>query len=80
MVGASDDAELIIHYTSRGFHEYQKIWSPPNFWQTLNIKHDKIKLSDPYAMGFMVKSKKNLKALLSSDIFLKKYPNSVNIS
>ena len=31
VVGASDDAELIIHYTSRGFHEYQKIWSPPNF-------------------------------------------------
>ena len=51
MVGTSDDAELMIHCTSNRFHEYQKIWSPPNFRQKLNIKRDKIKLFDPYAIG-----------------------------
>ena len=79
VVGTSDDVELVIRCTSRGFHKYQKIWSP-KFGQKLNIKRDKINLFDPYAMRLYCEIKGKIEVLLSSDIFLKKYPNFVNIS
>ena len=50
MAGTSDDDELVTHYTSRGFHKYQKMWAP-NFGQKLNIKREKTNLFYPYAMG-----------------------------
>ena len=46
----SNDVELVIECTSRGFHEYRKNWSP-KFGQKLNIKRDKINLFDPYTIG-----------------------------
>ena len=76
MEGAPDDTEHVIYCASRVFHEYRKIWLP-KFGQKLYIKRDKINLFDPYAI---VKSKRKLKVLLSSDTFLGKYPNFVNIS
>ena len=79
VVETSDDVELVIHCASRGFHEYQKIWSP-KFGQKLNIKPDQINLFNPYAIGLYCEIKGKLKVLLSSDIFLKRYPDFVNIS
>ena len=46
----SNDVELVIQCTSRGFHEYRKNWSPKS-GQKLNIKRDKINLFDPYTIG-----------------------------
>ena len=72
MTETPDDAELVI--------QYQKIWSP-KFEQKLNIK------CDTYLMhmlwDFVLKSQEKLKVLLSSlssDIFLEKYSDFVNIS
>ena len=70
------DDEVVIH---EEVFEYRKIWSP-NFGQKLNIKRGKINIFDPYAMGLYSEIKEKLKVLLSSDIFLAKYPDFINIS
>ena len=62
VVETSDDVELVIHCASRGFHEYQKIWSP-KFGQKLNIKPDQINLFNPYAIGLYCEIKGKIKSL-----------------
>ena len=77
--GTSDDAELVALWALSGFQEYRKIWSPKS-GQKLNIKHDKINLFDPYAMGLCCEIKGKIEFILSSDVFFEKHPDFVNIS
>ena len=77
--GTSDDVELVALWALSGFQEYRKIWSPKS-GQKLNIKHDKINLFDPYAMGLCCEIKGKIEFILSSDVFFEKHPDFVNIS
>ena len=77
--GTSDDVELVALWALSGFQEYRKIWSPKS-GQKLNIKHDKINLFDPYAMGICCEIKGKVEFILSSDVFFEKHPDFVNIS
>ena len=79
VAGTSDDVELVVHWALSGFQEYRKIWSPKS-GQKLNIKHDKINLFDPYAMGLCCEIKGKIEFILSSDVFFEKHPDFVNIS
>ena len=74
-----DDVKLVVHRALSGFQEYRQIWSPKS-GQKLNIKHDKINLFDPYAMGLCCEIKGKIEFILSSDVFFEKHPDFVNIS
>ena len=58
----SGDVELIIYHASKGFHKYQKFWSP-KLGQKRNIKRDKINLFYPYAMGRYCEIKGKIESL-----------------
>ena len=52
----------MIYCTSRGFHQYRKIWSP-KFGQSLIVKHEKTNVFDPYALGLCYRIKGKIKDL-----------------
>lgn len=57
-----DDVELVIHCSSRGFHEYQRIWQP-TLGQKMNIKRKKRNLFHPYVVGLYCETKGKLECL-----------------